>query len=84
MGAFDGKVVVITGAASFVGEAMGSILVAEGASVVLADRDAEHGDAVAKRLGDAARFVATDVSIAAELRAIATKLVRRASLASRS
>ncbi len=73
MGAFDGKVVVITASASFVGEAMGSILVGEGASVVLADRDAEHGKAVARRLGDAARFVETDVSKDADLdRLIAT------------
>ena len=43
VGDFDGKVVVITGAASFVGEAIGADLIDGGASVVLADRDADHG-----------------------------------------
>ena len=75
MGDFDGRVVVITGAASFVGEAIAADLVAAGASVVLGDRDAEHGAAAAARLGDAARFVATDVSQDADLdRLIATAL----------
>ena len=67
MGDFDGRVVVITGSASFVGEAIGAILVAAGANVVLADRDADHGEAVARRLGSAARFVQTDVSQDADL-----------------
>ena len=67
MGEFDGRVVAITGAASFVGEAIGRVLVDAGASVVLADRDAEHGEAVARRLRGAARFVETDVSQDADL-----------------
>ena len=75
MGDFDGRVVVITGAASFVGEAIAADLVAAGARVVLGDRDAEHGAAAAARLGDAARFVATDVSQDADLdRLISTAL----------
>lgn len=67
MGDFEGKVVVVTGAASFVGEAIGADLIAAGGSVVLADRDADHGAAVAARLGDAARFVQADVSQDADL-----------------
>jgi NAD(P)-dependent dehydrogenase (short-subunit alcohol dehydrogenase family) len=75
VGDFDGKVIVVTGSASFVGEAMGSILVAAGATVVLADRDADQGEAVARRIGDAARFVQTDVSQDADLdRLIGTAL----------
>ena len=67
MGEFDGRVVAITGSASFVGEAIATILVEAGASVILADRDAEHGAAVAMRLGEAATFVQTDVSTDADL-----------------
>jgi NAD(P)-dependent dehydrogenase (short-subunit alcohol dehydrogenase family) len=81
VGDFDGKVVVITGAASFVGEAMGVDLIAAGASVVLADRDADHGAAVATRLGEAASFVRTDVSQDTELdRLIAAALERHGRL----
>ncbi len=48
---------------------------AGGASVVLADRDADHGEAVATRLGGAARFVQADVSQDADLdRLISTAL----------
>jgi NAD(P)-dependent dehydrogenase (short-subunit alcohol dehydrogenase family) len=72
---FDGKVVVITGAASFVGEAIGADLIAAGASVVLGDRDADHGAAAAARLGGAASFVQADVSRDADLdRLISTAL----------
>jgi NAD(P)-dependent dehydrogenase (short-subunit alcohol dehydrogenase family) len=75
VGDFDGRVVVITGAASFVGEAIGADLVAAGASVVLGDRDADRGAAAAARIGEAARFVGTDVSQDADLdRLISTAL----------
>jgi NAD(P)-dependent dehydrogenase (short-subunit alcohol dehydrogenase family) len=62
VGEFDGKVVVVTGAASFVGEEIGRLLASDGASVVLADRDEDHGAAVAAGLGGTARFVRTDVT----------------------
>jgi len=62
---FDGRVVVIAGSASFIGEAIASDLVAAGASVVLGDRDADHG--AATRLGGAARFIQSDVSQDADL-----------------
>jgi len=75
VGDFDGMVVVITGSASFVGEAIGADLVAAGASVVLGDRDADHGAAAAARLGDSARFVQTDMTQDADLdRLISTAL----------
>jgi NAD(P)-dependent dehydrogenase (short-subunit alcohol dehydrogenase family) len=67
MGAFDGKAVVISGASSFIGEAIATDLVAAGANVVLGDRDADHGAAIVARLGAAARFVQADVTQDADL-----------------
>ena len=67
MGDFDGKVFIVTGAASYLGEAIGSVLIEGGARVILADRDAEHGDAAVGRLGASARFVAADVAVDADL-----------------
>jgi NAD(P)-dependent dehydrogenase (short-subunit alcohol dehydrogenase family) len=61
-GRLDGKVAVLTGAASGIGEGTARRFVAEGARVVVADIQEEKGRAVAKSLGDAARFVRTDVS----------------------
>ena len=75
MGEFDGRVVAVTGAASFVGDAIAGVLIERGARVVLADRDAEHGVAIAERHGERARFVQTDVARDADLdRLIATAL----------
>jgi len=58
----DGKVAIVTGAASYVGAAIGTALASAGASVVLADRDAEHGVEAALRIGNDAAFVTTDIA----------------------
>ena len=59
---FAGKVAVVTGAAQGIGEAYARALAAEGASVVVADLNAEAGEKVAADVGGL--FVRTDVSSA--------------------
>ena len=59
---FVDKVAVVTGAAGGIGEAYARALHADGASVVVADMDADRGEAVAADLGERAMFVRTDVS----------------------
>ncbi|MGK2948860.1 MAG: SDR family oxidoreductase [Acidimicrobiales bacterium] len=59
---FDDKIAIVTGSAGGIGEAYARALHAEGASVVIADMDADRGEVVAKDLGDRALFVRTDVS----------------------
>lgn len=75
-GRLDGKVAVITGAASGIGEATARRFVEEGARLVVADVQDEAGEALAKSLGDAV-FVHTDVmSEAAVAGAIAMAVER--------
>lgn len=66
------KVVVVTGAASGIGRAMALRFAAEGASgVVVADLDEAGAAAVAKDIGDRAVAVRADVSVEAEVAALA-------------
>ncbi len=81
MGEFDGRVYAVTAGASFLGEAIGADLVEGGATVVLADRDEEHGLASVARLGQRASFVAVDVTRDTDLdRLIAATLERHGRL----
>ncbi|MFA7584968.1 MAG: glucose 1-dehydrogenase [Novosphingobium sp.] len=58
----ENKKIFVTGGASGLGEAMARRFVAEGATVVIADIDAAGGEALARELGDACRFVSLDVT----------------------
>lgn len=57
-----GASALVTGGAGGLGEATVRRLVADGASVVIADMAEDKGEALAKELGDRARFVRTDVT----------------------
>src|SRR5690242_6157190 len=63
------NVALVSGGASGLGRATVEKLAASKMRVVIADRDAEGGEALAKELGDAARFVSVDVADAAQVKA---------------
>lgn len=69
-GELEGKVAIITGAASGLGRASAELFVEEGARVVLADLNEDQGGVVAEELGDAARFQRTDVSQPDEMQSL--------------
>jgi len=58
----EDRVAIVTGGAGGIGAATAELLVAEGASVVVADVDVDHGRTIAARLGGSAAFCETDVS----------------------
>ncbi|MEV5826959.1 glucose 1-dehydrogenase [Spirillospora sp. NPDC052242] len=66
MGRLDGKIALVTGGARGIGAAAAAALAAEGAKVVIGDVLDEAGEAVAKDLGDAARYVHLDVTSPAD------------------
>ena len=71
MNEFAGKVAVVTGAAQGIGRATAQILAASGAQVVVADIQAERGEAVAEEIrqaGGTARFTDADMGRHAAIR----------------
>ena len=69
-GRMEGKIAVITGGTSGIGESTAEVFVAEGAKVVIAGRSKDKGEAIAKRLGDPAVFHATDVMHEQEIKGL--------------
>ena len=65
-----GKVAIVTGAASGIGQGVAERFVAEGAKVVLADVNAEAGESVAANLGPDSAFKQTDVAEQDQVRAV--------------
>jgi NAD(P)-dependent dehydrogenase (short-subunit alcohol dehydrogenase family) len=68
-----GKVFIVTGGASGLGEGTARMLAACGGQVIIADMQADKGNAVARELGGA--FVACDVSQEADGQAVVAKAV---------
>ncbi|MEU6581488.1 SDR family oxidoreductase [Nocardia sp. NPDC046763] len=76
-GRLDGRVALISGAASGMGASHARAFVAEGASVLIGDITDEAGAKLAAELGDTAAYVHLDVTSAADWRAAVDTAVER-------
>ena len=74
---FNGKVVLITGAASGIGAATARRFAAEGARLMLGDMNEDGGQAMAKELGDQAAFQRVDVRQREQVEALVDATVKR-------
>jgi NAD(P)-dependent dehydrogenase (short-subunit alcohol dehydrogenase family) len=63
----NGKVAIVTGASTLIGEGLVRAFAAAGTKVVMADINEEDGGKIADELGDAVAFVRTDVTSDADI-----------------
>ncbi len=77
MGRLDGKVAVITGGASGMGEASARLFVAEGARVAIGDLQGERAESLAKSLGERCIALGVDVSSSADVKRLVDAAVAR-------
>ncbi|MCC6070951.1 SDR family oxidoreductase [Massilia sp. GCM10020059] len=73
----EGKIAIVTGAASGFGAGIARSYIAEGAKVVIADLNYDAGRALAEELGSNASAVACDVTNAEQVRAAVAHCVNR-------
>ena len=69
-GRLKGRIAIVTGGGSGFGAGIAAKFVAEGARVLIADRDAAGGERVADGLGASARSLKVDVTRAADVKAM--------------
>lgn len=77
MGRLDGKVAVITGSASGIGEASARLFVEQGAQVLLADIQDDKGQALARELGQSAHYIHTNVIQEADIKTAVQQALQR-------
>ncbi len=74
-GRLEGKVAVITGGTSGIGEATAELFVKKGASIIIAGRSEDKGHKIAERLGEQCIYQRADVMNEADIKAVIDQAV---------
>lgn len=74
MGKLEGKVVIITGGASGIGEASARLFVKEGAFIIIADIQDEKGMNLANELGNRVEYLHVDVRLERDVKALIARV----------
>jgi NAD(P)-dependent dehydrogenase (short-subunit alcohol dehydrogenase family) len=69
-GRLEGKITIITGGTSGIGEATAEVFAAQGATVVIAGRSEDKGTQIAQRLGTKVTYQLCDVTREADIKAL--------------
>ena len=77
MSTLEGKVIALTGGAGGIGEATARMAYAQGASVIITDREAGPVEAIAESLGDRAMGLAVDVTRREDNESMVAKAMER-------
>jgi len=77
MARLEGKIAIVTGGTSGIGERTVEVFAAEGATVVFCGRRQELGDKIAAKLGGKVEFVRTDMTVEAEVESLMKGVVER-------
>jgi 2-keto-3-deoxy-L-fuconate dehydrogenase len=77
MFSLTGKIAVVTGAGSGIGEAIASCFATAGATVVIAERESASGRRVAESIGASATFLQADVADESSVNAVAAAVIDR-------
>ena len=70
----NGKTVLVTGGTSGIGEAIAHAYARDGARVIIAGRNEERGEQVARELGDGARFIRADLGRLEDVERLASEV----------
>jgi NAD(P)-dependent dehydrogenase (short-subunit alcohol dehydrogenase family) len=76
-GRLDGKITIITGGTSGIGEATAEVFAAEGATVIIAGRSEAQGNAIAARLGGSVSYQKCDVTREEDIQALIEETAKK-------
>lgn len=74
---FEGKVVMVTAGAGYIGSAVSERLVSEGAKVIAIDNNDDSGNELLKKIPQGLEFINSDVTVSAEVNKVVENVIQK-------